>query len=303
MVSIIIPVYNSVQFLERCVNCVANQTYKEWELILIDDGSTDGSEILCDEYAKEEARIKVYHQLNKGASLARKKGIELARGEYLTFVDSDDIVEDDYLERLVESLQKFHVKIAACDQVKHIEGEDVQIDKTGMFRLLEENELHERFFKYQFWGLGGKLYHRSVFDNVYFPQCTINEDYVVMTQLFHRYKQMAYVPIGLYHYMTHGGSLSHQKLSMRMFDEYYNKLWVRDFYKKENPKYLLQSEAQLTETCIKLIRCIKKDDEKKQYQKELRMMQSYLRGSLFSILGSRYLLLGLKCMALRYCFF
>lgn len=301
MVSIIIPVYNSVQFLERCVNCVANQTYKEWELILIDDGSRDGSEILCDEYAKEDVRIKVYHQLNKGASLARKKGIELAQGEYLTFVDSDDIVEDDYLERLVESLQKFHVKIAACDQVKHIEGEDVQIDKTGMFRLLEENELHERFFKYQFWGFWGKIYHRSVFDDIYFPKYTINEDYVVMAQLFNRYKQMAYVPMGLYHYMTHEDSLSHQKLSIRMFDEYYNKLWVRDFYKKENPKFLQQAEAQLVETCIKLVRCAKREDECGLYNDLVGEMRMYLRSNILSIIRNPYLKKGLKFLTVTDC--
>ena len=173
MVSIIIPVYNSVQFLERCVNCVANQTYKEWELILIDDGSTDGSGILCDEYAKEEARIKVYHQLNKGASLARKKGIELAQGEYLTFVDSDDIVEDDYLERLFDALQKFHVKIAACDQIKHQEGTDLKVDKSGEAMLLDDQAIHDRFFNYQFWGFWGKIYHKSVFEKIFFPKYTV----------------------------------------------------------------------------------------------------------------------------------
>lgn len=303
MISIIIPVYNSNQYLSRCVGCVTNQTVKDWELILIDDGSTDGSEKICDEYARNDERVKVYHQHNQGASLARKRGIELSQGEWLTFVDSDDIVEDDYLERLYKAMNQYGTKIAACDQVKHKEGTDLIVDKSGKVMLIDDKAMHDRFFKYQFWGFGGKIYHKSVFEGIYFPEYTINEDYVVMAQLFDRYKQMAYVPMGLYHYMVHGESLSHQRLSMRMFDEYYNKLWVRDFYEKENPKYLRQSEAQLTETCIKLIRSIKKDDEKKQYQKELRMMQSYLRGSLFSILGSRYLLLGLKCMALRYCFF
>ena len=301
MVSIIIPVYNSVQFLERCVNCVANQTYKEWELILIDDGSTDGSGILCDEYAKEEARIKVYHQLNKGASLARKKGIELAQGEYLTFVDSDDIVEDDYLERLFDALQKFHVKIAACDQIKHQEGTDLKVDKSGEAMLLDDQAIHDRFFNYQFWGFWGKIYHKSVFEKIFFPKYTINEDYVVMAQLFDRYKQMAYVPMGLYHYMTHGESLSHQKLSRRMFDEYYNKLWVRDFYAQCNPKYLKNAEAQLTETCIKLIRTVKQEDVIGEYGEIGAEMQHYIKSHIVSILFNSHMKNGLKLQALKYC--
>lgn len=304
MISVIIPVYNSSQYLLRCIECVFNQTHTDWELILVDDGSIDDSGKICDEVAEyHKQNVHVIHQQNQGASFARRVGIESSSGEWLTFIDSDDMIEDDYLERLYDAMNQYEVKIAACDQIKHQEGTDLVVDKSGEVMLLDEKAIHDRFFNYQFLGFFGKIYHKSVFEGVYFPEYTINEDYVVMAQLFNRYKQMAYVPMGLYHYMTHSESLSHQKLSLRMFDEYYNKLWVRDFYKKENPKYLRQSEAQLTETCIKLMRSIKKDDEKKQYQKELRMMQSYLRGSLFSILGDRYLLLGLKCMALRYSFF
>ena len=301
MISVIIPVYNSVQFLGRCVGCLTDQTYKDWELILIDDGSTDGSEMLCDEYARDDGRIKVYHQSNRGASLARKRGIELAQGEWLTFVDSDDIIENDYIEKLFDSIQKFHVKIAACDQIKHIEGTYIVVEKDKDPILLDEKELHDRFFQYQFWGFWGKIYHKSVFEGIYFPEYTINEDYVVMAQLFDRYKQMAHVPVGLYHYMTHSESLSHQKLSMRMFDEYYNKLWVRDFYKTKNPVYLPQAEAQLTETCIKLVRCVKQEDKGLQYVEICKRMQHYLKSRSLDILFNPHLKMGLKFMALR-CF-
>ena len=301
MVSVIIPVYNSAHFLGRCVSCVTNQTYQDWELILIDDGSTDGSEVLCDEYAKGDERIKVYHQPNRGASLARKRGIELAQGEWLSFVDSDDIVEDDYLERLYKAMNQYGVKIAACDQIKHQEGTDLMVNKSGKVMLLDDKAIHDRFFKYQFWGFGGKIYHKSVFEGIYFPEYTLNEDYVVMAQLFDRYKQMAYVPMGLYHYMDHGESLSHPQLSLRMFDEYYNLLWVRDYYKTKNPKYLPQAEAQLTETCIKLVRCVKQEDKELQYVDICKRMQHYLRSHVREILLSSHLKIGLKFMALRCC--
>ena len=196
-------------------------------------------------------------------------------------------------------MNQFGVKIAACDQIKHQEGTELIVDKSGKVMLLDEKPIHDRFFNYQFWGLGGKIYHKSVFEGVYFPEYTINEDYVVMAQLFNLQKQMAYVPMGLYHYMTHGDSLSHQKLSKRMFDEYYNKLWVRDFYAEKNPRYLKNAEAQLTETCIKLIRCVSMEDKEKNYQKEKGDMQAYLRSNLFSIMYNPFLKMGLKFMVLK----
>lgn len=300
MISIVVPIYNCSRYLNRCIDCIHHQSYKDWELILVDDGSTDGSGAICDELGRTSGlNVHVIHQPNKGASVARLKGIECSRGDYLTFVDSDDIIEDDYLERLYKVMNQFGVKIAACDQIKHQEGTELIVDKSGKVMLLDEKPIHDRFFNYQFWGLGGKIYHKSVFEGVYFPEYTINEDYVVMAQLFNLQKQMAYVPMGLYHYMTHGDSLSHQKLSKRMFDEYYNKLWVRDFYAEKNPRYLKNAEAQLTETCIKLIRCVSMGDKEKNYQKEKGDMQAYLRSNLFSIMYNPFLKMGLKFMVLK----
>lgn len=297
MVSVIIPIYNSDQYIGRCLDSVLKQTYKDLEVILVDDGSVDDSGKICDDYAVRESRVKVFHQKNSGASIARKNGIGYAKGEWLTFVDSDDIVENDYIERLFNAMQKFGVEIVACDQIKHVEGTDVVVEKDKESIFLDEKELHDRFFKYQFWGFGGKIYHKSVFKDVYFPSYTINEDYVVMAQLFDRYKQIAYVPMGLYHYMIHSDSLSHQKLSPRMFDEFYNKLWVVNFYKRGNPQYVKQAEAQLTETCIKLIGAIKGVE----YSNVKREMRQYLRSQIFNIIFNPYLLLALKVMALRRC--
>lgn len=300
MISVIVPVFNASQYLPRCIQSILGQTYSTWELILVDDGSTDNSFVLCKQYEKENPqKIRTFHQVNSGASIARKRGIAEANGEFLMFVDSDDIVEDDYLERLYKAMNQYGVKIAACDQIKHQEGTDLIVDRSGEVMLLDDKVMHDRFFKYQFWGFWGKIYHKSVFKGIYFPEYTINEDYVVMAQLFDRYKQMAYVPMGLYHYMTHRESLSHQKLSKRMFDEYYNKLWVKDFYAKKNPRYLRHAEAQLTETCIKLIRSVSMEDKENIYQNIKGDMQGYLRSNLLAILNNPFLKIGLKFMVLK----
>lgn len=301
MISIIIPVYNCEKYVERIFDCVSRQTYTDWELIFVDDGSIDKSPYLCEACLDADDRVRVIHQENKGASVARRIGIEDASGEYLVFVDCDDIVETDYLEKLWQCLTTCgddSVKVAACDMVIHDESVMPKIDRDKSVLTLCEDELQSRFFHYQFWGFWGKIYHKSVFEDVYFPIYTINEDYVVMAQIFHRHKTMAYLPVALYHYMNHGESLSHQRLSKRMFDEYYNKVWVRNFYEKHNPKFLKHAESQLMETCVKLLRCIKRNDINGSYSCENEVIRQYLRDNVLKMLVNKYLSFGTKVIAL-----
>ena len=101
MISVIVPVYNTEQYLPRCIESILSQSFTDFELLLIDDGSTDGSGAICDEYAKKDYRIRVFHQENQGSAASRQFGFEKAKGLYITSVDSDDWVESQYLESLV----------------------------------------------------------------------------------------------------------------------------------------------------------------------------------------------------------
>ena len=112
LISIIVPVYNVESYLERCVNSIINQTYHNLEIILVDDGSPDGSGDLCDKLAKNDDRITVYHKKNGGLSDARNYGVQNANGEYITFIDSDDFVAKDYIEHLYSMIQEFNADIA-----------------------------------------------------------------------------------------------------------------------------------------------------------------------------------------------
>ena len=105
-ISIVVPVYNVEQYLEKCVNSIINQTYKNLEIILVDDGATDSSGNMCDELAKSDNRIKVYHKENGGLSDARNYGVERATGEYIGFVDSDDYIDSEMYEKLYEAIKK-----------------------------------------------------------------------------------------------------------------------------------------------------------------------------------------------------
>lgn len=117
MISVIVPVYNAEQYLKRCVDSILSQTLNHFELILVDDGSTDSSPTILDDYAKRDSRVKVVHQQNAGVSVARNKGLELASGEYVGFIDSDDEVEPCMYEKLLARLSESGADIAFCDSV------------------------------------------------------------------------------------------------------------------------------------------------------------------------------------------
>ena len=112
LISVIVPVYNIIEYLPRCVHSITSQTYENLELLLVDDGSTDGTGELCDRLAAEDGRIRVFHKENGGSSSARNLGISQAKGEYLGFVDSDDYVEPDMYERLYGGICEYQVKVA-----------------------------------------------------------------------------------------------------------------------------------------------------------------------------------------------
>ena len=116
LISVIVPIYNVEKYLENCVNSILNQTYDNLEIILVDDGSPDRCPELCDKFAMLDNRIRVIHQQNGGLSKARNSGIDVARGKYLVFVDSDDTIENELIRKLYICLKKYNCKMAACSR-------------------------------------------------------------------------------------------------------------------------------------------------------------------------------------------
>lgn len=298
-ISLIIPVYNSKTYLRRCLDSVQAQTFTDYEVVLVDDGSTDGSSDICDAYAAMDSRFRVFHEANRGSSLARKFGMEHALGQWYVFMDSDDDVHPHYLSRLYEAVVEKEAEITICEMQQVDNDASPVSEKPREAVMLDSEQLHERFFHYSFWGFGGKIYYRDVFDGLYFPPYNINEDYVVMAQLFLRQKQVAYMPNALYYYRTNMLSQSHLRLTPRIMDEYYNKLWVVEFYRKNQSVYYTQANAQLAETCIKLYHIILSEDKDNCYRNEKDTIVTFLRSNILTILTTRHLLLGLKIAALK----
>lgn len=298
-ISLIIPVYNTEKWLHRCLDSVLAQTYQDYEVILVDDGSRDTSAAILDEYAFRDSRFRVFHEQNRGSSLARKFGMSKAQGEWLIFMDSDDDVHPTYIQALYDAATQNNLLIAACDMQRVANDAEAKTIHNATTVVLNEEHLHDRFFKYDFWGFWGKIYHKSVFEGLYFPEYNINEDYVVMAQIFHHHPTMAYVPQSLYYYRTNPESQSHLKLTPRIMDEYHNKRWVHDFYLQNAPKYASKAKAQLTETCIKLLNIIRHEDAEDRYTNDKQTLNAFLRHNILFILFKSNMLLGLKVASIK----
>lgn len=213
-VSIIIPAYNIAPYLERCLESVRHQTYKELQIIIIDDGSTDQTGQIADSFAERDKRFQVIHKENRGVSAARKTGLEKAVGDYIGFVDGDDYIEPEMYEKLVGLSVEYSADIAHCgyqmvfpDRVDlyHGTGElRIQDSHTAVKDLLEGTMVEP--------GLVNKLYRYELFKGIeYDPEIVINEDLLLNFLLFHRVYRSVFLDEPLYHYMVRKNSASTSK--------------------------------------------------------------------------------------------
>ena len=172
LISVIIPVYNVEKYLNKCLDSVISQTYNNIEIILIDDGSPDKCGVICDEYSKKDKRIKVIHKNNEGVSIARNLGIEKAKGEYITFIDSDDYVEKNYIETLYKMCKKNNSDMSICgtidvNETGKIVSESKKINKNMTNVEALQELLEEKHFNNVVWA---KLYKLSLLDNIKFKE-------------------------------------------------------------------------------------------------------------------------------------
>lgn len=217
LITVIIPVYNVEAYLRICLDSVVNQTYKNLEIVVVDDGSTDGSSKICDEYAERDGRIKVVHKHNGGQANARNQAIDMARGDYLTFVDSDDIISSYYVESLYNSAMKFSVKFAICQMISFT-TEKTEIKERCKIDpcLIPKKKALEYYCslsknKSFFLAACCKLYHKSLFKTLRFPEGCIYEDSLVNYKLIDMVDKIAYLQTPLYYYRIRENSTMGQK--------------------------------------------------------------------------------------------
>lgn len=222
-ISIIIPVYNVEKYLNKCLNSVIEQTYKNIEVILIDDGSTDNSGKICDEYAKNDIRIKIIHQQNGGVSTARNNGLEHATGKYITFVDSDDYIEKEMIETMAKKIMKKNADIVICgvtdrDEENNIINQSLN-KKENVFNNIEaiKEMLDEKLFNCVCWA---KLYKKELFSDIEFnAKIRIAEDMDVLYRVFYKSDKIVQISERLYNWTSRGDSATKGKDMSKWQDE------------------------------------------------------------------------------------
>ena len=216
LISVIVPVYNiKKEYLERCIESICKQTYKNIEIILVDDGSTDGSGDVCEECALKDGRIRVFHKENGGSSSARNLGIQEAKGEYLGFIDSDDYIEPDMYELLADAIEKYSVKMAQIsrDEIDE-EGNrlpDVCVPPTGELLITSETMLHELLMHRGDCSYCTRIAHKSLFEDKKFPEGVLNEDFYLLVHMLTEVNQLVILPKQCYHVFYRIGSNSRKK--------------------------------------------------------------------------------------------
>lgn len=225
LISVIIPVYNVEQYLCACVDSVLNQTYRNLEIILIDDGSSDGSAQIADRYAETDSRVYVVHQKNGGLSVARNAGLQIAGGEYITFVDSDDCISEKYIEKLYALVRKYDADVSICDYIRFTEDTPfAETDTSADEMLFSNTECIKQMYQPKRHGMEftswAKLYRTKLFseNKIMFPVGKLHEDTFTTYRVLYYAGRIVFTDIALYGYRTRADSIMTSSFSLRRCD-------------------------------------------------------------------------------------
>ncbi len=236
LISIIVPIYNVEKYLNRCIESIVNQTYKNLEIILVDDGSPDNCPQICDEWKKKNNRIKVIHKKNGGLSDARNAGLDIAQGEYIAFVDSDDWILPNMYQKLMKVMKDTNSDIVQCNYERVLDDDCREIMNNNnpkvisfdahdaLKNLIEENNLNQMVWN--------KLFKKELFENLLFEVGMLNEDDFITYQLFSKANKISYVDSKEYCYLIRNTSIMGESYSIKRLDGLEARYRQYNFYKK-----------------------------------------------------------------------
>lgn len=290
-ISVIIPVYNVINYLDRCLNSVVNQTYKNLEIILIDDGSTDESGFLCDKWKEKDERITVVHKENGGLSSARNAGLDFATGDYVGFVDSDDEINVNYFESFIKSIHDSDLVVGRLVRIENgsrKEAYDFTNRNISNFLSLLSNILLEK----NDCSCCTKLFKKNIIGNYRFPCGSTNEDFAFLLQiLFNHNGNISFSEKSEYYYYMNENSITTKPFSIKSFDKYYNaKLAVKICC--ENKRLKDASKYYLIKQCIYLYKhLIFANEDRLLFKFEYKLIKNELKKNILNIVLNKHLLI------------
>lgn len=300
-VSIVVPVYNVEPFLDQCIQSIVDQTLRDIEIILVDDGSTDRSGALCDEWAKKDARIRVLHKANGGLSDARNAGIEMARAPWIGFVDSDDYIAKEMYERLLYQVEANEAQVAVCGVYSVYANRVIVPDSKGTFVFSREEALRDLLGgqKMHIW-VPVKLYSRELFDKVRFPVGKTYEDMFVIAEIFSQVNRAVADMTPLYYYVHHEGTITSKPFGSKSMDIVDAVEHTYQVVERECPEVLSEARFRLCYARFMVLDKMLMDKSGQAFPQQKEVV-SYLRKNWRFILSSPYVGKGRKVamLALR----
>ena len=280
LISIIVPIYNAEKYLENCINSILKQTYKNIEIILVNDGSTDNSGKICDEYKYKSDKIIVIHQPNQGASVSRNVGIDKAKGEYITFVDSDDEIQEKYIEYLYTLIKKYNTKMSiASYTIVSENNKKIDLGQGYQETILQTKDCLKRLLKEQGFTVSpcAKMYSIELFTNVKFPEGKLFEDNGTAYKFIMECDNIAYGNRSYYSYYRRSNSSTTSKFNLKKIDL----IELTDQMCEE----VLERYPELKETLEKkkiavrfsILRMIKLNEKEKEVNEKRKEIERYIK--------------------------
>lgn len=278
LISVIVPIYNVEKYLARCVDSIVNQTYKNLEIILVNDGSPDLCPQMCDDYAEKDSRIKVVHKKNGGLSDARNAGMAVAKGEYISFIDSDDYVSDDFFECLLDVMNKENSDIAECSVVKLYEdnrfdefSDDLSVKtydtQDAMSALIAENPFHQHVWN--------KLYKTELVRDIPYAVGKLNEDEFWTYQVFGRANKVSKFNKTMYYYFQRSSSIMGVGYNIRRLDALEGKANRQKYIENNFPELSTQAKIDLYGSCMFAYQSVLKFMSGADKKKALELIRKY----------------------------
>lgn len=261
-VSVIVPVYNVEMYVNKCIESILAQTFQDFELILVDDGSTDHSREICTEYSEKYKNVMAVYNVHEGVAEARNRGLEEAAGEFITFVDSDDWVDKTYLETLYRLQEAYHADLVISCGINVIDGKKINRRNNNCQRAFSEAEVVSRSEAYRrmliceqnasvvTWA---KLYHKKLFENVRYPKGEIYEDSKVISQIVERSDRIICTPYAGYYYLRRKGSIVHGRIQAGQILGIKNAKSLWSFIRKKYPNIEDAAKVHYLRSCFDLL--------------------------------------------------
>jgi glycosyltransferase involved in cell wall biosynthesis len=266
LISVVVPVYMVEKYLSRCIDSILGQTYNNFEIILINDGSRDDSPKICNKYASIYENISVIHQKNAGLSAARNSGINAAKGKYITFIDSDDYIHEKLLEILYSYVCNYNVPVSMCSYLRVNDTVDRRkmplISENNILNVLDDKEAMDMLLEEQTTCVAwGKLYELELFNDVRFPDGKIMEDMFTTPKIFKKSKRVAVSNQQLYFYNQEGDSITRSDFNLKKIDMIEATYFWKEFTEKYYPSLSEKAYVHYLITVVNMCQLLVKSND------------------------------------------